>query len=116
MSTLINVVQSARDHKVHRDMEEGRATEATEASRMYHTAENNDNNLRQASRSLQDIRVIRRKKKAEDICMSECKACICLSFATVGLLYALAVFIIFIVESQRDSYRPALIPEDGSLS
>jgi len=80
---------------------------------MYHTAENNDYS-RQASRSLQDIRVIRRKKKAEDICMSECKACICLSFATVGLLYALAILIIFIVESQRDSNRPDLIPEDGS--
>ena len=115
MSTLINVVQSARDHKVHRDMEEGRATEATEASRMYHTSEHNGYS-RQASRSLQDIRVIRRQKKAEDICMAECKACICLAFVTVGLLYALTILIIFIVESQGDSHRSALIPEDGSLS
>ena len=115
MSTLVNVVQSSRNHKMHRDMEEGRVTEATEASRMYHTAGNNDYSPH-ASRSIQDIRVIRRKKKAEDICRAECKACLCLSFGTVGLLYALAVCIIFIVESQRDSNRPALIPEDGSLS
>jgi len=115
MSTLVNVVQSSRNHKMHRDMEEGRVTEATEASRMYHTEESNDYS-RQAPRSLQDIRVIRRKKKAEDICMSECKACICLSFTTVGLLYALAVLIILLVESQRDSNRPDMIPEDGSLS
>ena len=130
MSTLINVIQSSHNHTVHRDLEEGRAIEAidaidaieaTEATRMYHT-ENKEDYSRNASRSLQDIRVIRRHKKAEETCMTECKACICLSVVTLGLLYALAVVIILIVEDQRGpegsygSVGPYVQPEDGSLS
>ena len=124
MSTLINVVQSSHNHTVHRDLEEGRAIEAieaieaTEATRMYHT-DNKEDYSRKAS---QDIRVIRRHKKAEDICMSECKACICLSVVTMSILYAITVLIIIIVEDLRGpegTYGPVgsnVIPEDGSLS
>ena len=124
MSTLINVVQSSHNHRLHMDLEEGRtseaigAIEATEATRMYHK-DNKEDYSRQAS---QDIRVIRRHKKAEDICMSECKACICLSVVTMSILYAITVLIILIVEDHSGSERtygpvgPVVIPEDGSLS
>ena len=124
MSTLINVVQSSHNHKVHRDLEEGRAIEAieamgaTEATLMYHTEDKKDYS-RNASRSLQDIRVIRRQKKAEETCMAECKACICLSVVTLGLLYALTVLMILIVEDHSGSertYGSNVVPEDGSLS
>jgi len=117
MSTLINVVQSSHNHKVNRnrDLEEGRAIEAIEAM----GADNKEDYSRHASRSLQDIRVIRRQKKAEETCMAECKACICLSVVTLGLLYALTVLMILIVEDHSGSertYGSNVVPEDGSLS
>jgi hypothetical protein len=102
MSTLINVVQSSRDHKAHRDLEEGRISELSEICQTEHGQVRG-----------QDIRIIRRQKRAEDACMAECKACICLTFTIGGIIYIIALIIVFIAESDE---TPLEYARDASTS
>ena len=94
MSTIVNVVQSNREHKDRQKRASDRDIEG----------------------GLKEMQAIRRKRLAEDTCKDQCKAGLCMAAATTGLLYAMTLVIILITESYHTFPDPPGLHQSSDSS